>query len=70
MTDGNKFVYRPYFYIKELRKEKYVSIIGLTTKSNIADIYTKAVDSATHDRLVGAATGYAAPCLAGIRRAL
>ena len=41
-----------------------------TFQAHVKVLYTKAVDSATHDRLVGAATGYAAPCLAGIRRPL
>ena len=63
ISEGNKFVLRPYFYIKELEDSKIVETKWLTTDANIADLFTKAVKSETHNKLVGPLPGYSEPCL-------
>ena len=51
---GNKLRYmveRRYHYVKECIKNKYIQILWISSKQQLADIFTKALEKNSHNRL-------------------
>ena len=41
ISTGNKYIYTPYHWVKELDKHKYIKVLRKPTKENLSDLYTK-----------------------------
>ena len=50
---GNKHIANRYYFVRDYWKEKLIKIEHVSTKENIADICTKALDRSTFEYLHG-----------------
>ena len=58
VSTGNKYIYTPYHWIKELAKKAMVQLRWVGTKANIADLFTKPVPRQVMLSLLSQLTGY------------
>jgi hypothetical protein len=59
ISTGNKYIYTPYHWVKELVKGKFVKVYRKDTKNNISDLFTKPCVREVCATLVDRLKGYA-----------
>ena len=58
ISTGNQYIYLAYHWIKELTQFGYIDVQSKRTKLNLADVFTKPVDSGVAKRLFTKLLGY------------
>jgi hypothetical protein len=58
VSTGNQHLVLPYHWIKELVKDKYISVHYVPTKMNLADLFTKPVTRQVIETLLSQLTGH------------
>ena len=56
---GNKYIYQPYHWVKELDADKYIKVFHKRTDPNLADLFTKPVPRQVFVNLVDKLKGFA-----------
>ena len=58
VSAGNKYFYLSYHWVKELRNDGTIDVQGVKTKSNLSDVFNKAVGTGVIRELFGCMLGY------------
>ena len=59
ISTGNKYIYQPYHWVKELDAGKYIKVFHKRTDLNLADLFTKPVPRQVFTNLVNKLKGFA-----------